>query len=104
MSRSQPPTAVICGSEPFAYGAIFESKHMGIEIPQQVSITGFDDMWLASNISPRLTTVRTPQQQMGVLAAKYLLAKLKGEDVAIPSPLETELIVRESCSPPTPLM
>ncbi len=100
MSRPAPPTAVICGSEPFAYGAIFESKHLGIDIPRQVSITGFDDMWLASNISPRLTTVRTPQQQMGVLAAKYLLSKLKGEDVPVPRPLETELIVRESCSPP----
>ncbi|SIS67601.1 LacI family DNA-binding transcriptional regulator [Neptunomonas antarctica] len=100
MSRPQPPTAVICGSEPFAYGAIFESKHLGIDIPRQVSITGFDDMWLASSISPRLTTVRTPQQQMGVLAAKYLVSKLKGEDVPTPHPLETELIVRESCAPP----
>ena len=100
MSRPQPPTAIICGSEPFAYGAIFESKKLGIDIPRQVSVTGFDDMWLASLISPSLTTVRTPQQKMGLLAANYLVAKLTGEDVALPTPLEVELIVRESCSPP----
>ncbi|REG81996.1 LacI family DNA-binding transcriptional regulator [Marinomonas pollencensis] len=100
MSRSQQPTAIICGSEPFAYGAIFESKTMGIDIPNDVSITGFDDMWLASNITPRLTTVRTPQQQIGMLAAKYLVAKLNGENVLTPPPLDIEIVVRESCAPP----
>lgn len=100
MSRAQQPTAIICASEPFAYGAIFEGKAMGIEIPKQVSITGFDDMWLASNITPSLTTVRTPQEQMGMLAAKYLVAKLDGESIALPKPLGIEIVVRESCAPP----
>ncbi|MDO6565253.1 LacI family DNA-binding transcriptional regulator [Amphritea sp. 1_MG-2023] len=101
MSRSEPPTAIICGSEPFAYGAIFESKHLGLEVPRDVSITGFDDMWLASLITPSLTTVRTPQQKVGALAADYLIAKLTGKDVALPTPLEVEIIVRESCAPPS---
>ncbi|MEP3348580.1 MAG: LacI family DNA-binding transcriptional regulator [Marinomonas sp.] len=100
MCRPNKPTAIICGSEPFAYGAIFEGKKMGIDIPKEVSITGFDDMWLASNITPSLTTVRTPQQQMGALAAKYLIAKLNGEEVPLPKPLGIEIIVRESCAPP----
>lgn len=100
MSRPERPTAVICGSEPFAYGAIFESKYLGIEIPREVSVTGFDDMWLASLITPSLTTVRTPQQKMGLLAANYLIARLTGKEVALPSPLEVEIIVRESCAPP----
>lgn len=100
MSRQKKPTAIICGSEPFAYGAIFEGKKMEIDIPKQVSVVGFDDMWLASNITPRLTTVRTPQQQMGMLAAKYLVSRLNGEEVPVPNPLETEVVVRESCSPP----
>lgn len=101
MSRAQKPTAIICGSEPFAYGAIFEGKKMGIDIPQQVSVTGFDDTWLSSNISPNLTTVRTPQEQIGMLAAKYLIAKLNGEDAPVPKPLRTEIVVRESCAPPS---
>jgi LacI family transcriptional regulator len=103
MSRPNKPTAIICGSEPFAYGAIFEGKKMGIDIPQEVSITGFDDMWLASNITPSLTTVRTPQQEMGMLAAKYLIAKLNGEKVTLPKPLGIEIVVRESCAPPLQL-
>ncbi|MGB5444271.1 MAG: LacI family DNA-binding transcriptional regulator [Psychromonas sp.] len=101
MSRAQQPTAIICGSEPFAYGAIFEAKKMGIDIPRQVSVTGFDDMWLASNITPSLTTVRTPQEKMGILAAQYLVAKLNGENIVLPKPLRTEIVVRESCAPPS---
>ncbi|MBR7889496.1 LacI family DNA-binding transcriptional regulator [Marinomonas sp. A79] len=100
MSRNDRPTAIICGSEPFAYGAIFEAKALGIDIPGDVSITGFDDMWLASNITPGLTTVRTPQQDMGMLAAKYLVSKLNKEDTLLPSPLGIEIIVRKSCAPP----
>lgn len=100
MSRENKPTAIICGSEPFAYGAIFEANNMGIAIPEEVSIVGFDDMWLASNITPRITTVRTPQTQMGMLAAKYLISRLEGEEVPFPNPLDVELVVRESCAPP----
>ncbi|MGJ8580955.1 MAG: LacI family DNA-binding transcriptional regulator [Psychromonas sp.] len=100
MSRANKPTAIICGSEPFAYGVIFEAKNMGIKIPEEVSIVGFDDMALASNITPRLTTIRTPQEQMGMLAAKYLVSRLNGEDIPLPQPLATELVVRESCAPP----
>ncbi|WP_372881242.1 LacI family DNA-binding transcriptional regulator [Psychromonas sp.] len=100
MSRSEQPTAVICGSEPFAYGVVFEAQKMGINIPEQVSIVGFDDMSLASNITPRLTTVRTPQEQMGMLAAKYLVSRLNGEDIPLPEPLNIEVVVRESCAPP----
>lgn len=100
MSRTDKPTAIICGSEPFAYGAIFEAKTLGIDIPGDVSVTGFDDMWLASNITPSLTTVRTPQQEMGMLAAKYLVSKLNKEDTILPSPLNIEIIVRKSCAPP----
>jgi LacI family transcriptional regulator len=100
MSRIKSPTAIICGAEPFAYGAVFESSKMGISIPKEVSIMGFDDMWLASNINPRLTTLRTPQQKMGMLAAKYLIATLNGQSVPLPEPLDVEIIVRESCGPP----
>ncbi|MDN2664576.1 LacI family DNA-binding transcriptional regulator [Psychromonas sp. 14N.309.X.WAT.B.A12] len=100
MSRANKPTAIICGSEPFAYGVIFEAKSMGVKVPEEVSIVGFDDMALASNITPRLTTIRTPQEQMGMLAAKYLVSRLNGEDIPLPQPLTTELVVRESCAPP----
>lgn len=100
MHKPDPPTAVICGSEPFAYGAIFESRRLGIAIPDDVSITGFDDMWLASQTSPTLTTVRTPRRRMGELAARYLLSVLAGAEVSVPASLDVELIVRQSTGPP----
>ncbi|WP_161599942.1 LacI family DNA-binding transcriptional regulator [Pseudomonas sp. MPC6] len=101
MSRCPRPTAIICGSDPFAYGAVFESKILGVDVPRDVSITGFDDTWLALNLSPPLTTLRTPQQQIGLKAAEYLISRLSGEEVAAPSALDVELIIRESCSSPS---
>ena len=94
------PTAIICGSEPHAYGAIFEARRMGIRVPQDISITGFDNMWLASQIEPSLTTVNTPRREMGITAAKYLLARLAGEQVSFPALHETELVVRQSTARP----
>ncbi|NIA69343.1 LacI family transcriptional regulator [Pelagibius litoralis] len=103
MSGSKPPTVVICGAEPHAYGALFEARDMGIDVPGQVSVTGFDDMWLASQTMPTLTTIRTPREEMGRQAAHHLLAQLRGERVAAPRPLETTLVVRKStAAPPEP--
>lgn len=100
MTEDPAPTAIICGSEPFAYGAVFEAAERNIAVPDQVSIAGFDDLWLASQLSPALTTVRTPQREIGEEAAKYLLARLKGDRIAPPRPLETHLIIRKSTAPP----
>ena len=100
MALRPRPTAVICGSEPFAYGAIFESEALGLKVPRDVSVTGFDDMWLASHITPALTTVRTPREAMGLLAGRYLLAVLAGREPVPPRPLDFELVVRESTAPP----
>lgn len=99
MSLAEPPTAVVCGSEPFAYGALFEAAARGIDVPGQVSVTGFDDMWLAAQLTPSLTTVRTPRREMGEQAAHYLIARLEGQNVSPPPLLDTELIVRNSTGP-----
>lgn len=99
MSLSAPPTAILCGSELFAYGAILEADAVGVPIPDAVSIIGFDDMWLASQLKPGLTTVRTPRAEMGREAARYLLARLTGEPVHPPRPLEYKLVVRGSTAP-----
>ena len=66
MSMPEPPTAIVCGSEVFAYGAIFEAAEMVIAIPEQVSIASFDDFWLSAQITPPLTTVRTPHAEIGL--------------------------------------
>ena len=95
----EPPSAVISGADPFAYGAIFESRDLGVRIPDDVSVTGFDDMWLASQITPSLTSVQTPRREIGITVAKHLLAKLSGQPIADPKPIATRLVVRDSTGP-----
>lgn len=100
MSLDEPPTAIFCGAEPLAYGAIFEAAAQKIPVPGRVSIAAFDDTWLAAQISPKLTTVRTPNMEIGEEAAKYLVATLSGVQPPLPRPLETDLIIRESTGRP----
>ena len=56
-------------------------------------------MWLAAQLTPSLTTVRTPRREMGEQAAHYLIARLEGQNVSPPPLLDTELIVRNSTGP-----
>ena len=95
MAVTQKPSAVICGNDVLAAGAIVRAKQLGIAVPQQVSITGFDDISLATVVSPALTTVRVPQLSMGRTAAKLLLDLLAGE-TPVSTELETEIVHRES--------
>lgn len=95
-----PPTAVICGNDVLALGAIAECHARGIQVPGDVSITGFDDMEIAAIVTPRLTTVRFPTAELGSLAAQHLLARLAGRSVPQRRELPVELVVRESTAPP----
>ena len=100
MSSAQPPTVVICGNDVLAIGAIAECNTLGITVPQEVSVTGFDDMEIASLLSPGLTTVRFPTTELGQLAAAHLLSRLSGKKVAWQHELRVELIVRGTTVPP----
>ncbi len=99
-AREGRPSAIVCCAEPFAYGVLFESAAQGIAIPGALSVTGFDDFVLSAHVHPALTTVRTPQREMGELAAHRLVAMLAGEAVGPAAPLDFELVVRDSTGPP----
>jgi len=95
------PSLVICGNDVLAVGAIQAAKDAGLDVPGDVSITGFDDIELATVISPALTTVHVPHRQMGQLAGDTLFDLVKGaaaEPVQIE--LETHLVERESLAAP----
>ncbi len=92
---------MLCVSDIFALGAVFEARRLGIPVPQEVSITGFDDTDLASCVVPALTTLRTPRAEMAERTAHYLLGRFAGRKISSHQ-LETELIVRESSAPPKP--
>ena len=99
MRQPDPPSAVLCGSDIFAVGALFEARRLGLSVPEEVSVTGFDDTDLASCVVPALTTLRTPRTEMAERTARYLLGRLAGRATGSQQ-LETELIVRESSAPP----
>ncbi|MEM7207203.1 MAG: LacI family DNA-binding transcriptional regulator [Pseudomonadota bacterium] len=94
------PTAVLCGNDILAMGAVAECQSRGFSVPDDVSITGFDDLEMSSQIKPALTTVYVPSAEMGERAAEYLVASIKQESVTLPGPMKTRLMVRETTTKP----
>ena len=100
LRQRQPPTAVICGNDVLAYGAIIEAQESGLSVPDDVSVVGFDDLPMSQHIRPSLTTIRVPSEEMGRRAAEYLVARLAGEETADQVELEVSLVVRASTTRP----
>ena len=92
-------TVVLCGNDVLAAGAIQRAAKLGIDVPGQVSITGFDDIALAQLVTPGLTTVRVPHRAMGEAAAEALISLLQGGE-AKSCALPTEICLRHSLGPP----
>ena len=99
MGLEAPPTAVICGNDVLAHGTLLEAAHLGLEVPEQVSIIGFDDLELSRHILPALTTVRVPTDEMWSMAADRLLAGLSDQQVPLHTEMEVALVVRQSTGP-----
>ena len=96
------PTAIVCGSDVFAIGALKACRELGLVVPRDLSVTGIDDLEIASHLVPSLTTIRIPAQEMGERAASYLLARLAGEQAAERTELAVTLMSRQSVgSPPS---
>lgn len=94
------PTAVVCGNDVIAVGALLEARDRGIRVPQDVSIVGFDNLEWATEYSPSLTTVNVPCAAMGRAAAHALLARVEGRAAAQAIETPLALIVRESTTAP----
>jgi len=94
-------TAVVGGNDPLALGALLECQARGIRVPEQMSIVGFDDIELAGEITPGLTTVRVPSAEIGREAGRRLLARLAGENVPRVMELAAPLVVRGTTGPPS---
>lgn len=93
-------TAVVCGSDVLGIGALRAAKEMGLSVPKDISITGFDDVELAAIPEPGLTTVSVPDRQMGRLAAESLIGMLDGAELSPKVELPTEIRFRASLGPP----
>ncbi|MEO6713199.1 MAG: LacI family DNA-binding transcriptional regulator [Mycobacteriales bacterium] len=101
LDRSDPPTAIFASSDQMALGVYEAVRRCGLRVPGDVSIVGFDDLPESRWASPPLTTVRQPLVEMGMLAARTILALSRGEDIEkLRIELATNLVVRESTSAP----
>jgi LacI family transcriptional regulator len=93
-------TAIVCGNDILAIGALLEAAARGIPVPDALSVTGFDDIELAAEFIPPLTTIHLPVVEIGTLAGERMLKRINGEEVSKISEVRTELIVRGSTAPP----
>jgi len=99
MTSTPRPTAVICGNDVLAVGAIVKARAMNLAVPGDVSITGFDDIELAKVVTPALTTVHVPHRRMGHAAARLLLDLRDGKVQHRSIELDTLVVERDSLGP-----
>ncbi len=102
MSRpdNERPTAIFCGNDVLAIGAVLEAQSLGLDVPRDVSIVGFDNLPLAEHLRPALTTVHVPSRRMGQAAADFVLSAIAGTQNQNSIPLPTTLIIRETTATP----
>lgn len=93
-------TAIICASDPMALGAIRAARRLGLHVPQDISVVGFDDSALMNSTDPPLTTVRQPIEPMGKMVVRYLIDQIEGRPRPTDELLfEPELVLRASTGP-----
>jgi len=100
LSSNDPPTVVMCGNDVLAVGALQEAREMGLSVPRDLSITGFDDIEIAKITHPRLTTVRVPHREMGRRAARMLLSLRAAPEEPCSCRLDTSIRMRDSLGAP----
>ncbi len=90
------PDAVVCASDVLAAGVIKWLIKNGLRVPQDVAVTGFDNIEVAELVQPGITTVEQPREIMGREAARLLINKIEGHEVAKKIAFQTRIVVRES--------
>jgi LacI family transcriptional regulator len=97
ISRKVDFDAVFCGDDDSALGVLTALQESNLLVPNDVAVVGFDDVPFAPFLSPPLTTVRAPIEQVGVEAVKQLVRLIRGEPADPLTLLPTELVIRRSC-------
>jgi len=104
LGRAERPTAIFCANDEMAAGLLQAARRARIQVPRDLSVVGFDDFQIATQVWPTLTTVHSPIRTIGLLAAQRLFAgDQEGKSpVADPESLIPKLVVRESTGPAPP--
>lgn len=96
LARDIPFSALVCANDWMASGAISCARDLGMSLPQDLSIVGFDDVVFAHHVYPRLTTVSNPIYEMAEMSANYILNKVYGQKKMVQRLFEPTLVIRES--------
>ena len=103
LALAEPPTAVFCANDETALGALGRATELGLDVPGDISIVGFDDIEQSSQSVPPLTTIRQPRFDIGATAMSLLLDTIGGKArTALHVTLPVELVLRDSSAPPKP--
>jgi LacI family transcriptional regulator len=101
LAATPRPTAVMCANDLLALGVLRGLAEIGISVPDEIAVVGYDDVTFASMLSPALTSVRQPKYELGATAAQLLLEEALGSEHEHRSVrFEPELIVRASSGGP----
>jgi LacI family transcriptional regulator len=101
LALSEPPTAIFASNDNMAIGALRAAADLNITVPDQLSVVGFDDSELSRIVTPALTTVWQPLEEMGRMAVSLLTRLIDGQRVeTLRVELATRLVVRDSTAPP----
>jgi len=101
LSQQKLPTAVACTNDILAIGAMRAVLYKGYHIPRDISITGFDDIFMAAEFVPALTTMRQNYSGLAAQAVQTVVDYIAGKDVEREVTIDAELVVRESSATPS---
>ncbi|MBC8585832.1 LacI family DNA-binding transcriptional regulator [Youxingia wuxianensis] len=96
MREPDPPTAFFAGNDMLCFGIYSALNELGLRIPQDVSVAGYDDISTSAMIEPALTTFWQPEEELAKLGVDYLLALMNGESPSRPVKLRGKVIARDS--------
>ena len=98
LSMENPPTAIFCANDSLAFGVCAAVKEVGLRVPDDVSVVGYDDIAMASTFEPKLTTIHQPIYEMGRRSIQLMLHQTQGEASEIPEAvvMSAPLVKRES--------
>ena len=98
-ARPRRPTAILFGTDLQAIGALYEARQMGVSVPRDISILGFDSIEEGEFMQPALSTIRLPAHDIGRLAAQRMVALVEGKEPPPAQPLVHSVLLRASLGP-----
>jgi DNA-binding LacI/PurR family transcriptional regulator len=102
LASGETPSAIVCVNDIMAVGALRELRERGLRVPEDVSVTGFDNVKLSEFCYPALTTVHIPRERIGKLVCESLLAKSDGNPSDHEMVIDPEFVLRDSTGPASP--